>query len=175
MPIYVLRLLEMRPCKLYQVSLRYFGQDKIHVHNPIIRVKQNISGSQSHFSYCIYASSTQPLQHMHPVHFREGISCLTAPPLEKEYTTNLFMAFILLMVAIRGAFMDMLCLFQSLLCLLSWWEPLQDTHKWINLQSSLCKVPTAASTSKLSLCSCTSCDARGHGVRAEGFLWLSAN
>lgn len=112
---------------------------------------------------------------MHPVHFREGISCLTAPPLEKEYTTNLFMAFILLMVAIRGAFMDMLCLFQSLLCLLSWWEPLQDTHKWINLQSSLCKVPTAASTSKLSLCSCTSCDARGHGVRAEGFLWLSAN
>lgn len=101
--------------------------------------------------------------------------CFPASPLKKQYTANLFMASILLIVAIRGAFMDMLCLLQPLLCLLSWWEPLQDTHKWTNLQSILCKVPTAASTSKLSLCSCTSCDARGRRVRAEGFLWLSAN
>lgn len=85
------------------------------------------------------------------------------------------MASILLIVAIRGAFMDMLCSLQTLLCLLSWWESPQDTHKCTNLQSSLCKVPTAASTTKLSLCSHTTCDARGHGVRAEGFLWVSTN
>lgn len=115
------------------------------------------------------------MQHTHLLQFKGGIPCFSAPPLKKQYTVNFFMASILLIVAIRGAFMDMLCSLQLLLCLLSWWEPPQDTHKWTNLQSSLCKVPTAASTSKLSLCSCTSCDARGRGVRAEGFLWLSTN